>query len=43
MLTAAGAAAILAEERRPNILLVAADDVGWSDLGCRGEIDPFSA
>ncbi|MGI9430057.1 MAG: arylsulfatase [Bythopirellula sp.] len=26
----------VADERRPNILLVVADDMGWTDLGCFG-------
>lgn len=26
----------IAEDRRPNILLILADDLGWSDLGCYG-------
>ncbi len=28
--------ALLAADARPNILLLLADDVGWSDLGCYG-------
>lgn len=28
--------AILAEETRPNVILIVADDVGWADLGCYG-------
>ena len=33
-------ASFLHAEKRPNILLVMVDDMGWSDLGCYGgEID----
>ncbi|SVD50698.1 uncharacterized protein METZ01_LOCUS403552, partial [marine metagenome] len=33
-------AAFLHADKRPNILLVMVDDMGWSDLGCYGgEID----
>lgn len=30
------AAPIVAAERAPNIVLILADDIGWSDLGCYG-------
>ncbi len=36
LLTAAASAMGAAEARRPNILLIVADDLGWSDLGCFG-------
>jgi hypothetical protein len=30
----------LPQQRRPNVLLIVADDLGYSDLGCfGGEID----
>ena len=36
LLTAAAGAATLPAASRPNILLIVADDLGWSDLGCYG-------
>ena len=31
-----GTLAVHADENRPNVLLIMADDMGWSDLGCYG-------
>lgn len=30
------AAALLASDRRPNVVFILADDLGWTDLGCQG-------
>ncbi|MEO8313659.1 MAG: arylsulfatase [Pseudomonadota bacterium] len=39
-LSASAAGLVLREQKRPNILLIVADDLGFSDLGCfGGEID----
>jgi arylsulfatase len=39
-LSASSAALVIQQGRRPNVLLIVADDLGYSDLGCfGGEID----
>jgi arylsulfatase B len=35
-LTIPAAAATLAQERRPNVVLIVADDLGYGELGCQG-------
>ena len=36
LILAAGTMSAGAEERKPNIVLIMADDLGWTDLGCTG-------
>ena len=39
MIPAAGSGVAAAQERRPNIVMIAADDLGYADIGVHGSKD----